>query len=80
MCRRSVRAFFHLSCLNPLYPFNTPPSLFLAISFDFLLTNSVCLSSDRADELAQTLIAALNHFVDALTGLERILTTPIPLS
>ncbi|KAJ7796099.1 hypothetical protein B0H14DRAFT_2390991, partial [Mycena olivaceomarginata] len=32
------------------------------------------------DELAQTLIAALNHFVDALTGLERILTTPIPLS
>ncbi|KAJ7786757.1 hypothetical protein B0H14DRAFT_2228738, partial [Mycena olivaceomarginata] len=32
------------------------------------------------DELAQTLIAALNHFVDALMGLERILTTPIPLS
>ena len=27
-----------------------------------------------------TLIAALNQLVDALTGLERILTTPIPFS
>ena len=29
---------------------------------------------------ADTLIAALNQLVDALTGLERILTTPIPFS
>ena len=27
-----------------------------------------------------TLLAALNQLVDALTGLERILTTPIPFS
>ena len=29
---------------------------------------------------AANLIAALNQLVDALTGLERILTTPIPYS
>jgi hypothetical protein len=49
-------------------------------------TCSMCLVDPEGNELTDSLcrpanlILALNQLVDALTGLERILTTPIPFS
>ncbi|KAF7980067.1 hypothetical protein HWV62_39852 [Athelia sp. TMB] len=89
--RNTCRAAYPCACLSLnvndekyLMPARMPPKYHIFDLFPFSLMSSYVadLQSKKAIDVPTTngLIAALNQLVEALTGLERILTTPIPFS